>query len=270
MWNNLSRVLAVALMAVAGLIAYLYFDYQKLEKQLEEAEVRKNELESDLKIAHGQAAELNKRLEQEIAKLSKEKEAELERLKGTHDEMMKSLQKEIQDGNITITRIADRLSVKIVDKILFPSGEATVSTEGEKVLERVGKVLEQAKEAAGGPSMARGPRLSPIADKTIRVEGHTDNVPIGKQLQARFATNWELSTARATTVARFLKEHTEIDPAAFEAVGLSEYHPVADNRTHKGRSLNRRIEIVLYPRVQAVVKELPRPVPAKTESSPKK
>jgi chemotaxis protein MotB len=255
-WNNLSRALAVALIAVAGLVVYFFVEHQNQQKELEAAEVRKNELESDVKEARDRAAQVNKRLEEEIAKVSKEKEAELERLKQTHDDMVKSLEKEVQEGNITITRIADRLSVKIVDKILFPSGEAAVSPDGEKVLERVGKVLEQAK------------------DKTVRIEGHTDNVPIGKQLQSKFPTNWELSTARATTVARFLREHMQIDPAAFEAVGLSEYHPVADNKTPKGRSLNRRIEIVLYPRVQAVVKELPKELPktappAKPEVAPK-
>ena len=95
-------------------------------------------------------------------------------------------------------------------------------------------------------------------DKTIRIEGHTDNVPIGKPLQARYASNWELSAERATTVARFLHEATQLEPAVFEAVGLGEYHPVADNRSVKGRSKNRRIEIVLYPRVRTIAKELPK------------
>jgi chemotaxis protein MotB len=242
MWNNFSRALTVALLAAAGLVAFFYFEHAKLNESLEAAEVRANELDSDLRRAREDNARLNQRIEQEIAKVSKEKEAELERLKQTHTDMVKSLEKEVQEGNITITRIADRLSVKIVDQILFPSGEASVSEEGARVLARVGEVLKQ------------------TADKTIRIEGHTDNVPIGKQLLTKFATNWELSTARATTVARFLQESTGIDPAAFEAVGLSEYHPVADNRTVKGRSQNRRIEIVLYPRVQAVVKELPKPM----------
>jgi chemotaxis protein MotB len=133
------------------------------------------------------------------------------------------------------------LSVKIVDRILFPSGEVAVGDEGRKVLERVGKALANAQ------------------DKTIRIEGHTDNVPIGKALQERFPSNWELSAARATNVARILQETTAIDPVAFEAVGLGEFHPVADNRAPKGRSQNRRIEIVLYPRVRTIAKELPKP-----------
>jgi chemotaxis protein MotB len=107
------------------------------------------------------------------------------------------------------------------------------------VLERDGKVLAQA------------------GDRIIRIEGHTDNVPISRRLQGRFPTNWELAAARATNVVRFLQEHAGIDPTALEAVGIGEHHPVADNATLQGRAQNRRIEIILYPRVKALVKELP-------------
>jgi chemotaxis protein MotB len=198
---------------------------------------------------------LTKRLEEDIAKVSRQKDEELDRLKRTHDDMVSSLRQEIEAGEVTITRIADRLSVNIIDKILFPSGESSVSEAGQKVLARVGKVLITTR------------------DKTIRIEGHTDNIPIGKALQGRFPTNWELSTARATNVARFLHENTNIDPGAFEAVGLGEYHPIADNRTPKGRSHNRRIEIILYPRVQSLVKDLPKVIketPAPKPAAPAK
>lgn len=240
MWNNFSRLLFVAVLVIGALAAFFYLDNDEQRKKLEEADGHARELDLELARAKDQIAQLSQRVEQEVAKLSKEKEAELARLARTHDEMLESMKKEVAAGEITITRIADRLSVKIVDRILFPSGEAAVGDDGRKVLERVGQALANAK------------------DKTIRIEGHTDNVPIGKTLQDRFPSNWELSAARATNVARILQETTEIDPAAFEAVGLGEYHPVADNRGTKGRSQNRRIEIVLYPRVRAIAKELPK------------
>jgi chemotaxis protein MotB len=243
MWNNLSRVLLIGVLLLGALAGYLYRDDSKVRQQRDDLEGSNNELALQARRANEQVAELNQRLEKDIAKISKEKEEELARLAHTHDEMVASLKQEVEAGEITITRLADRLSVNIVDRLLFPSGEADISDDGRKVLERVGKVLEHVK------------------DKTIRIEGHTDNVPIGAALRSRFASNWELSTARATTVARFLQQETKLDPAAFEAVGLGEYHPVASNATAKGRSLNRRIEIILYPRVKALAKELPAGTP---------
>ena len=238
-WNNLARVLFVSLLVVGGLAGYLYYDGEEQRQQLADADTRTRELGVELAHTKEQVGYLTQRVEQEVAKVSKEKEEEIARLARTHDDMVESMKQEVAAGEITITRLADRLSVKIVDRILFPSGEAAIGDDGKKVLERVGKVLASPK------------------DKTIRIEGHTDNVPIGKPLQTRFASNWELSAARATLVARFLQEATNMEPAVFEAVGLGEYHPIADNRAAKGRSQNRRIEIVLYPRVRTIAKELP-------------
>ena len=102
-----------------------------------------------------------------------------------------------------------------------------------------------------------GDVLFQVKDKTFRIEGHTDNVPPGKSLRNKYPSNWELSTARATNVVRFLQESAGIDPATLEAVGMGEYHPIASNKTPQGRSQNRRIEIILFPRVSAMVKELP-------------
>lgn len=174
-------------------------------------------------------AEIAAELEARVAAVSEEKEEEISQLKGTYDELVASMQKEIEEGQITITQLADRLSVSMVDKILFPSGEADITPEGLEVLERVGKILKNTK------------------NQMIRVEGHTDNVPIHPRLQKKFPTNWELSTARATNVVRFLQEKTGINGALLHAVGMSEYHPVASNKTQAGRSQNRRIEINLLP-----------------------
>jgi chemotaxis protein MotB len=147
---------------------------------------------------------------------------------------MADMKAEIDQGQVTITKLADRLSVSMVDRILFPSGEAEITPAGLKVLQRVGNVLKNAE------------------NKVIRVEGHTDNVPISDKLADKFPTNWELSTARASNVVRFLEEKVAIDPARLEAVGLSEFHPVASNATAQGRSRNRRIEIALLPDLREV------------------
>jgi len=168
-------------------------------------------------------------LDTQMAAASRQKEAELNRMRSTYDQLVNNMQAEIAQGQIQITRLADRLNVTMVDRILFPSGEAGITPAGYRILRRVGDVLKTTE------------------DKIIRVEGHTDTVAISQQLQRTFPSNWELSTARATNVVRFLQDSVGIDPTRLQAVGLSQYHPVATNETVQGRSQNRRIEIALLP-----------------------
>lgn len=168
-------------------------------------------------------------LDTQVAAASRQKEAELAQLRSTYDELVNSMKDEISQGQIQITRLADRLSVTMVDKILFPSGEASITPAGLRILHRVGDVLKTTE------------------GKIIRVEGHTDSVTISEKLRTTFPTNWELSTTRATNVVRFLQDSVGIDPNRLQAVGLAEYHPIATNATVQGRSQNRRIEIALLP-----------------------
>jgi len=168
-------------------------------------------------------------LDTQMTAASRQKEAEIDRLRTTYDQLVQDMQSEIAQGQIQITRLADRLSVSMVDRILFPSGEADITPAGIRILQRVGNVLKTTE------------------GKIIRVEGHTDNVAISERLKGTFPTNWELSTTRASNVVRFLQDSVGIDPARLQAVGLSEYHPIASNATAKGRSQNRRIEIALLP-----------------------
>ena len=168
-------------------------------------------------------------LDTQMAAASRQKEAEIAQLRTTYDTLMNAMKAEIAAGQVQITRLADRLSVSMVDKILFPSGEAGITPAGLRVLRRVGDVLKTAQ------------------GKIIRVEGHTDNVVISSRLQGTFPTNWELSTARASNVVRFLQDSVGIDGERLQAVGLSQYRPVASNNTVRGRSQNRRIEIALLP-----------------------
>lgn len=166
------------------------------------------------------------RLEQE--RLAKEEE--IKRLTRTQEELSKSLQDEIAKGNITIQQVRDRLTINMVDRVLFDSGQAQVKPAGIKVLKQVADVLKT------------------VTDKQIRIEGHTDNVPISSKLQDRFKTNWELSTARATTVVHYLIDQGGVDRQYLSAVGYADTHPIAANDSEEGRSSNRRIEIVLYPK----------------------
>ena len=166
------------------------------------------------------------RLEQERAA----KDAEIQRLTRTHEELTKSLQAEIAKGDIKIKQVRDRLTINMVDRVLFDSGQSKVKPSGLKVLKQVSDILKN------------------VTDKQIRIEGHTDNVPIGVKLKDRFQTNWELSTARATSVVRYLIEEGGVDRANLSAVGYADTKPIASNDTEEGRTANRRIEIALYPK----------------------
>ena len=179
------------------------------------------------------------RLQMKAGEISSEKEKELAKVKNTYENLVKEMQKEIEQGDIKITQAVDRLSVNLVEKILFDSGKAEVKPEGLKVLKRVGDILKN------------------ISDKQIRVEGHTDNVKISARLREKFPTNWELSTARASNVVRYLQGKVGVDPKMLSSAGLSEYKPVASNDTEEGKAQNRRIEIVLLPLdVDRVLEEL--------------
>ena len=201
----------------------------KLQKQAAELEADAARLAKEREQLRQEQSQLAATLEQErLVKLAKEEE--IARLTRTQEELSKSLQDEIAKGNITIQQVQDRLTINMVDRVLFDSGQAQVKPAGVEVLTQVGDVLNK------------------VTDKQIRIEGHTDNVPISPKLQSRFKTNWELSTARATTVVRHLIDRGGVDRQHLSAVGYADTHPLAPNDSEVGRSSNRRIEIVLYPK----------------------
>lgn len=147
-----------------------------------------------------------------------------------YEEMTETLQQQIESKEIEFSQYKEELTVKIVDKIVFSSGRAAINVEGRQVLDTVGDFLKQY-----------------LDGREIQVNGHTDAVPIGAEMQDKYPTNWELSTARAVNVVRYLQEYADIPPEKLSAVGHGQYHPIADNDTPEGRALNRRIEIVLTP-----------------------
>ncbi len=241
-------------------VATLQQDKQKLmsgtttaQEEIARLQKRAGGLETEV----ARAADLTKRLEardQEIGKLQASiaqdkdrlkaeeaekasleqeraaKEAEIQRLTKTHEDLTKSLEAEIAKGDIKIRQVRDRLTINMVDRVLFDSGQAKVKPAGLKVLKQVSDILKK------------------VADKQIRIEGHTDNVPIRGKLKERYPTNWELSTARATNVVRYLIEDGGVDQVNLAAVGYADTRPVASNDGEEGRTTNRRIEITLYPK----------------------
>ena len=127
----------------------------------------------------------------------------------------------IPPGGIAMRITPDGLVISLHEAGFFPSGSAEVRPASIPMISILANTL-------------------PIGP--LRVEGHTDNVPIHT---AQFASNWELSTARSTAIARLLLERGPINPVNLAAAGYAEFHPVASNTTEDGRTQNRRVDIIL-------------------------
>ena len=190
-------------------------------------------LQKDVSNFRNQIVALREKIEVLQSKtkdLERQREEEVLAMKGTYENLLENMKSEIDKGKITITQLRGKLKVNMLDEILFDSGETTIKPQGIEVLKRVGNILLNVK------------------DKAINIEGHTDNVPIGAELSEKYPTNWELSVARATNVARYLQEKSGINPILLSATGYGEYKPVVPNETEEGKAKNRRIEIVLVPK----------------------
>jgi len=144
---------------------------------------------------------------------------------------------ERQLGNyIGLTINEKGLVISLREKLMFDSGEAEIHQEAKYILKDITK------------------EIIDVPNNT-RIEGHTDNVPIGPELRSKFPTNWELSTARATNVTRYLLETLKFPPGRISSAGYGEYQPVMDNDTEEHKAMNRRVDIV----VQRIGTSLKRP-----------
>ena len=214
---------------IAGFIALSGWEYRAQAGRL------KNDLtqaENTLEERSAEVARLRQELEEAktaVQTLQKEKEETVQAQKTLESEMRTAL----ESKEITISELQGKLTVNILDHIMFDSGEAVLKAGGEKVLQQIAGILAQ------------------YPDRQIHVIGHTDDVPIRPAARNRFPTNWELSTARATAAVRFLAEKAGVEPRRLGAVGYGEFRPVADNSSAEGRARNRRIALVVLPEALA-------------------
>lgn len=208
---------------LVGLLGYSSWDKKvRLEHAQEELDAARAAADKDA----AEAAQLRDKLadsEKRNAELQKEKEAVVQSHRSLEEEMRAAL----ESKDVTISQLQGKLTVNILDRVLFDSGEAELKPEGASVLDKVAAVL------------AQHPGIK------IHVIGHTDNVPIRAAARSRFASNWELSTARATAAVRYLSEKAGVEPRRLGVVGYGEFRPVADNLTAEGRAKNRRIAITI-------------------------
>jgi len=150
-------------------------------------------------------------------------------LQGELDDLSSKLQIEMEKSEkYTMLRVPEQL--------LFSSGQSNLSSDGRSVLNDIAQIL------------------SKYTEYDVRVEGHADNRPIKPEFYDKYRSNWELSTARATEVVRYLINKKEISPERLIAVGYGENRPIASNDTAEGRKQNRRVEFYISP--QPVYKDI--------------
>ncbi len=237
------RTGSLGAIALGGLLATGCVSTATHQETLDELEgVRKQQAATagQLEAGRRKTAELQQALEAE----QKAKQALEEQIKGLKQAQAdQARENERQMAQVAASAPAadvapvqgapDQIRISLVAHLLFESGDDQISPAGREILRQIKDVLKQA------------------TDKQIRVEGHTDSKPIKPYLRSRFPTNWELSTARATSVVRYLIAEDGLDPAVLTAGGYGDTRPVASNGSEEGRQQNRRIEIVLYPKTVA-------------------
>jgi len=197
---------------------------EEKEKALAEEQNRLEQLQKDLRARSERVGELEG--------LIAEKEQKMQNLK---DNLSRALTN-FEGQGLSVEMRDGKVYVSMENKLLFDSGSWSVGSEGRKAVKELGKVLAQ------NPDIA------------VLIEGHTDNVPYGGN--GPLKDNWDLSTKRATEVLKLLLKNNAIDPQNLTAAGKGEFAPLTSNSTVDGKSKNRRIEVVLTPKLDEISKLL--------------
>jgi chemotaxis protein MotB len=211
------------------------------EKQLGEMTLVRQDLIGQVDLLKEQnqrldrkAIELEKQLAQSREQLGSvsqavaAKENQLKTIAETQEQLEKQLQQQIQEKDLQISSLEDKLKIQLLDKILFNPGNAVITPRGREVLKNLAAELKK------------------LEGIQISVEGHTDDQPLSAEARAVYHDNLGLSVARAAAVARTIRL-LGVDPRLISAAGHSMYRPVAGNETPEGQQLNRRVEIILMP-----------------------
>jgi chemotaxis protein MotB len=219
-WMIACALTIALLLGLLGLASWeKKHEVESIRAELAEAQAAAAKAQDKLAALQDQLTQSQARANQ----LQQEKDAAVQ----SHQSLENEMRAALESKDVTISQLQGKLTVNILDRILFDSGEAELKPGGEAVLRKVAAIL------------AEHPKLQ------VHVIGHTDNVPIKPSARSRFPSNWELSTARATAAVRFLTEQAGVDPHRLGAVGYGEYRPIAENATPEGRARNRRIAITI-------------------------
>lgn len=159
---------------------------------------------------------------------NEEKNRQIADLNTTYSNAMKELAAEKAAGLLRINQMKNLVNIEFMDKVFFESGSDVIRSEGKMTLDKLYNVLKTLK------------------NKMISVEGYTDDQPIADSYKWKYESNWELSSARATSIVNYLRDKG-IDSNILKATGFGKYNPEASNDTEIGRAQNRRIVVQLVP-----------------------
>ncbi len=255
-WNIFVGFLVLAVVAFLGFTAWQYrSQYEIAQGELEEIrreaddkskilgekdltiETLERELDDVKRVLEDKTIVVNE-LEKQQASLMTEKtnlrsenlkliqeKVEMNRLKG---DLERSMVEQLNSKDVAISELKGKLTVDILNRVLFDTGRSELKEEGKQVLLDVAEVLER------------------YPNRQIHVIGHTDDIPFSSTT-GRYRNNWELSAGRATAAVAFLQQNAGVNPKRLAIVGFGEYHPIASNESAEGRAQNRRIAIVIMP-----------------------
>lgn len=211
----------------AGQIQGFQHQMDQLRREMATVKGERKALNDQISVL-GDALEQSRDRIQTLSQALAQKEEGLKQPGRDHQALVAQLKEGIQQKEVQISTLEEKLSIRFLDRILFEPGSANITPHGRQVLRKVAEGLKK------------------LPDTEIRVEGHTDNQPLSEAARAIYVDNLDLSGKRAAAVARTLRA-MGVDPTTISASGYSMYRPVASNDTPEGRQLNRRIEIVLVP-----------------------
>ena len=201
-------------------------------RKLEEGLRLKKEMEASLKKETLSLKDMISKLQGQLQGEMSLTDSRIEELKSASNSLITELQRQLKNKEMTIDGFKKKLTITFVDRLLFDLGKATITTEGGSILSKVGDILRN----------THGMR--------IWIVGHTDNIPIKKEYRYKFPSNWELSSARAAAVASYFQKNNNIDPKTLTVIGRSFYEPLDTNNTKEGRARNRRVEIIIAPKLE--------------------
>lgn len=221
---------------LASQIAKLQDNMTDLNKKITALTAQNSQLGQQTASQQSQLTETESTLQkqqqrlQQLQALLTEQKNQADQLKNKMAEALKGF----NSNDLSVVQKNGKVYVSLSENLLFPSGSAVVNPKGVDALSKLAAVLNL------------------NADVAVNIEGHTDSIPI----RARFKDNWDLSTARANSIVRILVENYRVDPVRVIASGHSFFDPLDSNSTPEGRAKNRRTEIILSPKLDAMYKLL--------------